>query len=319
MRVLVSGVSGFIGRSLVPELLRRGHEVAGIDLVPPADAAGIRFARGDAAHAGRVAGMLGDCDHFIALAGAVGPVGWMHDYPYDALRGNLALAAAACDAAIEARSADSALRKVTFVSSSMVYARASRWPSREGDEREIPPPLTGYGFSKLATEWLARAARDQHDLPFTIVRPFNVTGPGEPAGHAHVVTDLIRGALGGQDPLRVLGDGSQVRYLTHVDDVARGIAAAMESDAALCEDFNLAGREPVTVLELAQMAWDVAHPGEPLRYECDPAFPLDVRTRIPDSSKAERILGWKATVPVATMVAEVAAAERAAICETGSA
>lgn len=316
MRVLVSGVSGFVGRRLVPELLRRGHEVTGIDLAPLADATGVRFIQGDAAHAGRVAGLLADCDHFVALAAQIGPVGWMHDRPYDALYGNLALAAAACNGAAAARAAGSLLRKVTFVSSSMVYEQATRWPSREGDEQEMPPPALGYGFSKLATERFALAAWEQHGLPYTIVRPFNVTGPGEPPGHAHVVTDLIRKVLSGQDPLRILGDGSQVRYLTHVDDIARGIAAAMESDAAACEDFNLAGREHATVLQLAQLAWDAVHPGVPLRYECDPAYPLDVRTRIPDSLKAERVLGWVATAPVAGMVAEVVAHECASLSVT---
>ena len=71
------------------------------------------------------------------------------------------------------------LRKVTYLSSSMVFESASEWPSYEGQQREIPPPLSSYGFQKLAVEYFARAAFDQYKLPYTIIRPFNCVGTGE--------------------------------------------------------------------------------------------------------------------------------------------
>ena len=61
----------------------------------------------------------------------------------------------------------------------MVFESTTHWPSREGEEREIPPPLSSYGFQKLAVEYFARAACDQYGLPYTIVRPFNCVGIGE--------------------------------------------------------------------------------------------------------------------------------------------
>jgi len=128
--------------------------------------------------------------------------------------------AAACDAAIAAHQ-NGALGKVTFLSSSMVYENADCFPSREGQQFLVPPPATAYGFQKLAVEYFARAAWQQHRLPFTIVRPFNCVGVGETrsvldhrAGpgevrlaSSHVVPDLVHRVLTGQDPLRLLALG----------------------------------------------------------------------------------------------------------------
>ena len=61
----------------------------------------------------------------------------------------------------------------------MVFESTDHWPSDEGDERKIPPPLSSYGFQKLAVEYFATAAWDQYQLPYTIVRPFNCVGIGE--------------------------------------------------------------------------------------------------------------------------------------------
>ena len=127
------------------------------------------------------------------------------------------------------------------------------WPSYEGQEREIPPPLSSYGFQKLAVEYFAHAACDQYGLPYTIVRPFNCVGVGEAralgdvevlSGNvklamSHVVPDLVQKVVKGQDPLHILGDGTQVRHYTYGGDLARGIAIAIEHPDALNDDFNL--------------------------------------------------------------------------------
>ena len=86
--------------------------------------------------------------------------------------------ASTCDAAIRAHR-QGKLKKVTYLSSSMVFESTDHWPSAEGDERKIAPPLSSYGFQKLAVEYFAKAAWDQYKLPYTIVRPFNCVGVGE--------------------------------------------------------------------------------------------------------------------------------------------
>src|SRR6185436_642562 len=154
------------------------------------------------------------------------------------------------------------------------------WPSVEGQQHEIPPPLSSYGFQKLAVEYFARAAFDQYGLPYTIVRPFNCVGIGEAralgevevlSGNiklamSHVVPDLVQKVLKGQDPLHILGSGDQVRHYTYGGDLAVGVVTAMEHEAAQNEDFNLSTPAQTTVLELAELIWRKIHgTGTPFR------------------------------------------------------
>ena len=334
-RVLVTGAAGFIGGYVVAELLRRGYQVVGLDDLSKygelrtAGAAqpGYRFVRGDARDAGLVTELLAGCEHFVAAAAMVGGIGYFHAYPYDLLAANERITAAACDAAIAARR-DGALRKITCLSSSMVYENADCFPSSEGQQLQVPPPATSYGFQKLAVEYFARAAWQQYGLPFTIVRPFNCVGVGETrpareggAGWAevrlassHVVPDLVRRALTGQDPLHVLGSGEQVRHYTYGGDLARGIVAAMEHPAATGEDFNLSTDRGTTVTELATLIWHkINGPDSPPRLVHDDPYPGDVQRRVPDTAKAARMLGFTATTTLDQMLDEVIAWVREAI------
>ena len=206
----------------------------------------------------------------------IGGISYFHAYAYDLLATNERIMAATCDAAIDVRRRGGPLQKVTYLSSSMVFESTDQWPSYEGQERQIPPPLSSYGFQKLAVEYYARAAWDQYQLPYTICRPFNCVGVGEARAlgspritsgdvelaMSHVVPDLIQKVLKGQDPLRILGDGTQVRHYTYGGDLARGIAIAMEHEAARNEDFNLSTAESTTVLELAELIWTKIHQGD---------------------------------------------------------
>jgi UDP-glucose 4-epimerase len=202
----------------------------------------------------------------------------------------------------------------------MVFESTDQWPSYEGQERSVPPPRSSYGFQKLAVEYFARAAWDQYRLPYTIVRPFNCVGIGEgrAAGEvevlsgnvrlamSHVVPDLVQKVLKGQDPLHLLGDGSQVRHYTYGGDIARGIVTAMEHPDARNEDFNISTSQATTVRELAELIWrKVKGPGVPLRIVSDPAFEHDVQKRVPATDKAKRVLGFEATTFLEEMLDEL--------------
>ena len=108
--------------------------------------------------------LLVDCDHFIAGAAMIGGISYFHTYAYDLLATNERIIAASCDAAIEAHHAGR-LQKVTYLSSSMVFESADSWPSAEGQEHEIPPPLSSYGFQKLAVEYFAGPRTPSTDFP----------------------------------------------------------------------------------------------------------------------------------------------------------
>jgi len=325
--VLVTGSAGFIGGYVVAELLRRRYRVVGLDNYSKYgpvrrsydNQPAYRFVEGDARDTDLVAGLLTDCDHLIAGAAIIGGISYFHTYAYDLLATNERIMAATCDAAIRAHAAGR-LRKATYLSSSMVFESTSHWPSTEGDERRIPPPLSSYGFQKLAVEYFARAAWQQYGLPYTIVRPFNCVGIGEgralgdvevlsgnvKLAMSHVVPDLVQKVLKGQDPLHILGDGSQVRHYTYGGDLARGIVTAMEHPAARNEDFNLSTAEPTTVRELAEVIWrKIRGPEVPLRLVHDEPFEHDVQLRVPDPTKAREVLGFVATTPLDDMLDEV--------------
>jgi UDP-glucose 4-epimerase len=278
-----------------------------------------RLVEGDARDTELLTKLLMDCDHFIAGAAMIGGISYFHTYAYDLLATNERIMAASCDAAIKAYT-EGHLQKVTYMSSSMVFESTDTWPSKEGDERKIAPPLSSYGFQKLAVEYYARAASDQYGVPYTIVRPFNCVGVGEgralgdvevlsgnvKLAMSHVVPDLVQKVIKGQDPLHILGDGSQVRHYTYGGDLARGIAIAMEHPDALNEDFNLSTDASTTVLELAEVIWrKIKGPDVPFRYVADDPFEHDVQRRIPATEKAEKVLGFRAETSLDEMLDEV--------------
>ncbi len=326
-KVLVTGSAGFIGGYVTAELLNGGHTVVGVDNFSKYgpvkhgfdDHPNYYFVEGDARDGDLLADLLDGCEHFIAGAAMIGGISYFHAYAYDLLATNERIMASSCDAALRARKSG-ALQKVTYLSSSMVYESTDHWPSREGDERRVPPPHSSYGFQKLAVEYFARAAWDQYKLPYTIVRPFNCVGIGEgrALGQAevlsgnvrlamsHVVPDLVQKVIEGQDPLRILGQGHQVRHYTYGGDLARGIVATLLHPGTVNEDFNLSTAESTTVLELAERIWrKIKGPDVPFRFVTEEPYEHDVQRRVPDVGKARRVLGYQATTTLDEMLDEV--------------
>ena len=318
MRVLVTGSEGLIGGYLTAELLARGYQVRGVDNFSKHGLTGQRENRqyelieGDASDPALMDEALQGCDHLITCAAMIGGLGYLHGVPLDLLIANERLTMTAAETALRAQRIG-VLRKVTWISSSMVYEAATSWPSAEGQQLAVPPPPSAYGFQKLSVEYFARAAQEQYGLPYTIIRPFNVIGvrdyPPDRKGEvgrftSHVVPDLIRKVLSGQDPLRILGDGSQIRCYTWAGDLARGIALSLESPAAVNEDFNIARPVPVTVAALAELVWTKLRSGV-FRFAGDASYTHDVQKRVPDVSKARDLLGFTASTPLSEMLDKV--------------
>ena len=327
MRVLVTGAAGFINGYLVPELLDAGHEVVGVDdfskygrLAKSYDGhPGYRFVEGDAKDVALMTELAADVDQVVAAAAMIGGISYFHEFAYDLIAENERILASTFDAAIAAHNAKR-LQRIVVMSSSMVYESATVFPTPEGAQLTSPPPVSTYGFQKLAAEYFARGAWEQYQLPYTIVRPFNCVGIGERralrdadvmSGNiklalSHVVPDLALKVIKGQEPLHILGDGSQVRHYTYGGDLAHGIRLAMESPKAVNDDFNLSTARSTTVLELAECIWSKIHTdGRPFRYVSDPPFEHDVQMRVPDTRKAKAVLGFEATTSLESMLDEV--------------
>ena len=326
MKALVTGASGFIAGYLIADLIEHGYEVIGLDNHSKYGAVEksyskhprYRLVEGDAKNVGLLKDLLADCDHFVAGAAMIGGISYFHEFAYDLIAENDRIIGAAFDAAIWANK-NKKLGKITVMSSSMVFESTDRYPSKEGDQFLVPPPLSTYGFQKLSCEYYAKGAHEQYKLPYTIVRPFNCVGIGERravtdkeimSGNvrlamSHVVPDLVQKILKGQDPLRILGQGNQVRHYTYGADLARGIRVCMEHPKALNEDFNISSPTGHTVLELAEAIWKKIQPSKPFKYTSDTPFEYDVQRRVPDVTKAKTVLDFEATTTLETMLDEV--------------
>jgi UDP-glucose 4-epimerase len=327
VKVLVTGAAGFICGYLVPELLQVGHSVIGLDNFSKYGLVSknhdrdpnYRLVEGDAKDVELLSQLASECDQVVAGAALIGGISYFHAFAYDLLAENERILAATFDAAIAACKRGH-LQKINVLSSSMVFESATIFPTPEGAQMTSPPPISTYGFQKLASEYFARGAWEQYHLPYTIIRPFNCVGIGErrtrrnadimsgniKLAMSHVVPDLVQKVLKGQDPLRILGDGTQVRHYTYGGDLARGIRLCIESPAALNQDFNLSTAQSTTVAELAAMIWKKVHGNHrPLRLQYDPPFEHDVQMRVPDVQKAKRLLGFEPTTTLDEMLDEV--------------
>ena len=299
-RVLVTGGAGTIGSAVVRRLLSDSRwevRIADHRRPPLWMREGCEIHTTDLRDSAKAHTAVDGCSHVIHLAAIVGGIANFHKLPFTLTEVNNALTGALVHAAV-----DQDTERFVYVSSSMVFERATEFPTTEAHLDECLPPRSAYGFSKLAGEVYTRAAHDQHGLSYTICRPFNAYGPGElpdvdEPGIAHAVPDLIHKALAGRAPLEIFGSGEQTRTITHVDDIADGIVTAMAAPAGENEDFNISASQELSVAELARMIWEACG-RDPANFGLRhlPSFEVDVQRRWPSVEKAHRLLGWEARV-----------------------
>jgi nucleoside-diphosphate-sugar epimerase len=298
-RVLVTGGAGTIGGAVVRRLLRDDEwEVRVSDQREAPDwmSESCEVHTGNLLQIEVARAAVDGCARVVHLAAIVGGIANFHRLPHTLLEVNNGLYNAVFRAAL-----DEQVERLVYVSSSMVFERATQFPTTEEHLLDCPAPRSAYGFSKLAGEVYCRALHAEHGLAYSICRPFNAYGPGEmpeaEPGIAHMVPDVIRKVLAGQRPLEIFGSGEQTRTLTHVDDIADGVVTAMAHPAGENEDFNISASDERTVADIARIIWEACgEQPEAFALEHKPSFEVDVQRRWPSVEKARRLLGWRARI-----------------------
>ena len=302
MKTLVTGGAGFIGHYLVKKLLEEGAEVRVLDDLSKGELVNLEgvmsnprfeFVKGNLLDEKVMKNATKNVDIIFHLAAKIGGIVYFHKIPATLLRDNDKMTFSVFEAARENKT------KIVYLSSSMVFERAKKFPSSEKYLEECPPPITSYGFSKLSGEYIARAYNQEFGIPFAIVRPFNAYGPGEApgdyVGYSHVIPDLVKKISESKnEKIEILGNGSQTRCFTYAEDIASGISLVGKN--AINEDFNIGTSEETRMDDLAHIIWRIMKkPGE-LRLDYRESYADDVLRRVPDCSKMKRVFGWKPRV-----------------------
>jgi UDP-glucose 4-epimerase len=306
MRVLITGGAGFIGSHLADGLLREGAAVTVIDNLSAGYLSNLehnlaspqfRFVQGDVLDKEVMEPLIQGHDLVCHLAAVVGVQRVLAD-PLQSIVQNVH------GTEMVLALAHKYGRRVLFASSSEVYGKSTRVPFAEHDDRLLgPTPVArwSYATAKALDEHLCLAYHAR-GLPVSIVRYFNTYGPRmDTEGYAGVVAAFIGQALANQ-PLTIHHDGQQTRCFTYVSDIVRGTILAATRDKALGEILNIGSQREISVLELAQLILQLTgSTAEPVFIPYSQAFGAtfeDTPRRVPDTSKAARLLGFRAIVPL---------------------
>jgi nucleoside-diphosphate-sugar epimerase len=314
--VCVTGSEGFIMSYVCDDLLAAGYRVIGIDnfckygFIDRKHQSHENFTliRHDLTHSfpAKEIAEIGNVDYIIAGCSKVGGIKFFHKYAYDIITESERILCNTFDYAIDAYQLGY-LKRIVYISSSMVYENTEQYPTHEDQVGICPPPFSTYGMQKLMGEYYCKGASEQFGLPYSIVRPFNAVGIGEEdaiEGNTHVLPDFVYKALTASDnTLTMYGDGTQVRHYTHASDVARGVRVCMESPYYNTA-FNISIGTPTSVSELAKAVWKEVHGIDPDIKHIE-GFDYDVQLRSPDVSKASNMLGFQAKINLESSIEEV--------------
>ena len=323
--VVVTGSAGFLGTYVCQVLLDKGYKVIGIDNYSKYgkikrshdDHPNYELHVHDCMDTIYMYNLLKNADHIVHLAAFMGGIRFFHDHAYDMMSNNETICCSVFDAAIRAFH-NNKLKKFTLVTSSQVYENTKNFPTTENETSICPPADSTYGFQKLAAEYFAYGASQQHNLPFTILRPFNCIGIGEKPGTYmdetekqiamnHVVPEFVQKCIRskGETPIEILGDGKQVRTFTHGKDFALAVLSTIENDESFNKIYNVCGTMKMEMIELLNIIWNRLYPGKELKVTHAEAYTNDVRYRFGTSEKLIKEMNWSPSMKIEDSIDEI--------------
>lgn len=299
--MFVTGGAGFIGSMLIERHIA-ANEVAVFDSmsrdalqhrdIAPEDRSRIKIYQGDVLDAAALAAAIADFrpTHVVHCA-AIAGVDTVIRSPTTTLRVNILGTANLLDAL---HRSDLDLQRVVLFSTSEVFGQQA-FQSAETSSAVIGPVGEArwtYAVSKLADEHFGLAYFKEFGIPVTVVRPFNVYGPGQVGEGA--LSIFIQRALR-NEPIEVHGDGTQIRAWLYVDDMVEGVTRALTMNEAIGESFNIGNSRAITTIYgLAQTVTRILGSDSQIGFSEHQV--ADVELRVPDVTKAKELLGFTAGV-----------------------
>jgi len=291
-RVLVTGAAGFIGSHLVDRLVEEGAEVVAIDNLKDGNLSNlaesmdkIEFHKVDIRNFESLKEVMNGVEIVFHLAANANVPYSVENPKYDFETNALGTFN------VLKLSLDLYIKKVIYASSAAVYGEPEYTPI---DEKHPLNPISPYGASKLAGEKLGFAYYHTYGLPFVSMRIFNTYGPRQPR---YVMFDFLKKLRTNPNKLEVLGTGEQVRDYCYVTDVTNAFILAAENENAVGEAFNVAGGNPITIKELAELIVKILGLNRNTKiYYTGKSWKGDIVKLVADISKAKNKLGFRPEV-----------------------
>ncbi len=313
MKVFITGGAGFIGCHMSERLLERGEQVIVLDdlstgqmdnIAHLVGRRGFEYRIGSVSDVPLVTELVDRCDLTVHLAAAVG-VRLIVEKPVHTIETNVRGTEVVLAAAAKKQ------KLVVLASTSEVYGKSSKIPFTEDDELHLGPTRHSrwaYACSKALDEWLTLAYWREKHVPVIIVRLFNTVGPRQTGRYGMVLPNFVGQALRGE-PIRVFGTGEQSRCFGHVGESVEAMLRLIETPAAIGEVVNLGSDREITIYRLAEMVRDVAASSSDIvRVPYDEAYAQgfeDLARRVPDVRKLERLTGFRFSISLEQIVADV--------------
>lgn len=283
-RFLVTGATGFIGKHIVPALRERGDVTLLVRETGEPPFSGVRVVHGDVTRPETLSAAAAEADVILHMAA----VSFVPDAVRDPV-GAFAVNATGTVNLLEAARASRSLRRFVFLSTGHVYGPAQYSPI---DEEHPLRPNGPYGASKLAAESMVAAYHAAYGLPTTVLRTFNVYGPGQ--SERFLVPTIIQQLASGAAPK--LGDGRPVRDFTYVGDFVDLLLRATEAPEAIGKALNVGSGRGASVAEVARLLMDIAGvKGEPTFQEAQHREG-EIMELVVDNRRAREVLGWSPNV-----------------------